>query len=148
MTRSLILGLAVILAGVAHAAAARHLQQVGRPRPTPTHLIGVLRGRVETGGECGRPRGGGAKCTASGGPRETCWPGDPAFPRPQPPRAPLAPCFTPSRNTCHFPLSPALVLTGSARQGPIETVTGSLDGLTDSIGRVVNDGLDAVLASM
>ena len=34
MTRSLLLGLAVLLAGVAHAAAARHLQQVGRPRPT------------------------------------------------------------------------------------------------------------------
>ena len=34
MTRSLLLGLTVLLAGVAHAAAARHLQQVGRPRPT------------------------------------------------------------------------------------------------------------------
>ena len=57
MTRSLILGLAVILAGVAHAAAARHLQQVGRPRPTPISSLMVCCGRVETGGECGRPRG-------------------------------------------------------------------------------------------
>ena len=53
--------------------------------------------RVTSGDECGAPRGeGGAKCTASGVPREAFQPGDPAFPPiSAPPRAPR-PLFSPS----------------------------------------------------
>ena len=51
----------------------------------------------EGGGASTAPRlgGEGAKCNASGVPRETFYPGDPAIPQILAPRTPLDPCFHP-----------------------------------------------------
>ena len=55
--------------------------------------------RVNSGGECGAPRGGGPKFTASGVLREAFQPGDLAFPQISAPARAPRPLFSPSGNT-------------------------------------------------
>ena len=74
------------------------------PRALPSGTRGEGRGETvtgrtvregENGGDCGPPREGGAEFTASGVPRETCWPGDPAFPQIVAPARPARPLISP-----------------------------------------------------
>ena len=82
-----------------------------QPHPTQSRRHECFR-RVNSGGECGAPPGvGGRKARRQGVPQEAFQPGDLDFPRSLPPRAPLAPLFSPSGNT------PSEHLGGSERAG-------------------------------
>ena len=70
-----------------------HTEGRGRPPPPPPRLASLVwKQRASAAGIWG----GGPECTASGVPREPCWPGDPAFPQISAPARPPRPLFPPS----------------------------------------------------